>query len=134
MADGFSMKIDSSEFEAGLDKYLATVIDQLMAGVFGAGEALKGDAIQRAPFKRGGAGGLISTASVEKPIVTDKEIEAKVGFNKVYATKLHEDMTLKIKQTFAAGIPRSQKYLETPMKQNAKTYGRLLADFMKDAS
>jgi hypothetical protein len=61
-------------------------------------------------------------------------LSVEVGYNKDYAARMHEDMSLNIRQTFAgAGGRRQQKYLEKPAKENAAKYGTILRDAFNES-
>ena len=99
------------------------------AAMTAAAQRLLADSVDMVPFQKGFSGGLASTASQSKPTVTANKVEVEVGFNKVYATKLHEDMNLKISQeNTQGGQTRRQKYLETPMKENGNRYAKIMRD------
>ncbi len=127
--DAFSVEFDFSEFNGKLDQLGKIVIDEMMKSVWLAGEALRGDSVEIVPFDHGFDGGLAGSASTEKAEMESAGvISATVGYNKVYAAKLHEDMTLHIKQTHAGAAPRQQKYIENPARENAEKYGRIIHD------
>lgn len=130
MADNVSIDFDFSSFNGKLDELWQAVLTLIDPAVFLAGEALRADSVQIVPFDKGFNGGLAGSSSTEKSVrESDTVISATVGYNKVYAAKLHEDMTLHIKQTHAvAGQPRQQKYLEKPARENAQKYGKMLND------
>jgi hypothetical protein len=54
-------------------------------------------------------------------------MEALVGYNKVYAARLHENPQFR----FQKG--RKGKYLEDPIKNNLDTLRKYIQDFVKDA-
>ncbi len=125
----FGMDMDLSGLFAGLDKLFKVTEEAALRGVFAGGEVLRADAVAIVPFDRGFNGGLAGSASTQPAGLTNAdEVESIVGFNMPYAAKMHEDMTLHINQRWASGQPRQQKYLETPMKQNAQKYGKIIAD------
>ncbi len=131
MGDAFSMKFDYSKFFGKLDELDKQVMSMLEAQVFLAAEKLRGDSVNIVPFDHGFDGGLASTASAEKATIENggETVESVVGYNSVYAARLHEDMTLHIKQTHPGiGAPRQQKYLEKPAHENAEKYGRIILD------
>lgn len=100
--------------------------------VFLVAETLRGDSTDIVPFDRGFNGGLASTANSLDPRRTSSGVESGVSYNKDYAVKVHEDMTLRISQEKAVkGQRRQQKYLEKPMKENAQKYGKLMADAIR---
>jgi len=124
--DGISVSFDFSQFAGKLDELEQAVMKAVMASVWLAGEALRGDSVAIVPFHRGFNGGLAGSASTEKPVTDGTEISATVGYNKDYAAKLHEDMTLHISQKFAGSQPRQQKYLEKPARENAERYRQII--------
>lgn len=122
-------------FEGKLDELDRIVTNSLMRALIVAGEELRGDSVAIVPFQRGFSGGLAGSASTEQPVSEEggKLLSVTVGYNKVYAARLHEDMTLSISQKFAGGQARQQKYLEKPARENAQKYGRILNDAFNDA-
>lgn len=127
----FSADFNLGDFFKNLDALTNVTVELLQKGVFLQGEALRGDSMNMAPFDKGTAGGLISTANTTDPRLNGDNVECQVGYNKEYAVKVHEDMTLKIRQkNTVAGQVRAQKYLERPMRENAEKYGKILADFL----
>lgn len=125
-------KFNSSDFEKGLSKYSERAQNALLAGLAAAADALLEDSTDIVPFDKGFSGGLASTASKVDPKFSGTTAEVTVGYNKVYAARLHEDMSLKIVQrNTVSGQKRSQKYLENPMKQNAEKYAKIMADTIK---
>jgi len=65
-----------------------------------------------------------SYTSTKPKVNSGKDFEITVGYNKKYATRLHEDMSLNIKRQ-----GRSQKYLEKPLKE--LNLGREIANNMR---
>lgn len=130
----FSFNFDDKRFLEGLEKGLKLGIDAIERGVFAAAEQLKNDSTDIVPFDEGFNGGLAGSAAVSKPRTLGSTIESDTTYNKVYAVKLHEDMSLNISQKNTSnGQRRSQKYLEKPMKQNAQKYGKIISDYVSQA-
>lgn len=130
----FTFEFDDKAFLAGLDKAEDEVIAAVQAGVFAAAEQLKNDSTNIVPFDKGFFGGLASTARASNPKLSANEVESEVSYNKDYAVRLHEDMSLNIsQQNTSSGQKRSQKYLEKPMKQNAPKYGKIISDHVSQA-
>lgn len=121
---------DASGFNKKLDEVDRIVTDALLQALVVAGEALRADSVAIVPFDHGFSGGLAGSSSTERPVNESggKLLSVVVGYNKAYAAKLHEDLSLNINQRWAAGAPRQQKYLEKPMKENAEKYGTILRD------
>lgn len=76
-------------------------------------------------------GGLMENGTVEKATKTGSEITAKVGYNKVYALKMHENFyslgaTSSRKPSFD-GMRVGRKFLEQPVIQNGDKYADHLA-------
>jgi len=127
-----SFSLDSSEFERGLDRYTDDVTAAIKAGIVAAGDALLRDATDIVPFQKGFSGGLASTASKGEVKSGMSEIEIEVGFNKEYAARLHEDLSLNISQANTSrGQRRQQKYLEKPMKENGEKYVTLVGEVIR---
>lgn len=125
--EGFGIDFDFSKFAGKLDELEQAVMGAIYAGVWLAGEALRSDSVAIVPFQRGFAGGLAGSASTGKPEPESSSlIAAPVAYNKEYAARLHEDMTLNISQKFAGSQRRQQKYLEQPARENAQKYGRII--------
>jgi len=133
--DKFSIDFDFSGMNKGFDELGKAVIEAMMKGLFLAGEQLRADSVMIVPFDKGFAGGLAGSASTQLPVDDGSgNPEVTVGYNMPYAARLHEDMTLHIKQTnTVGGQHRQQKYLETPAKENAQKYGKILSDNFTDA-
>lgn len=124
--------INDENFKKGLDKFEKIATKEAEKAVYAAAEQLRGDSMNMAPFDRGTAGGLVSTANTTKAKKVGGDIVCSVGYNKKYAVKLHEDMSLKINQkNTKAGQSRGQKYLEKPMKENLKNYFRIITDYLR---
>lgn len=128
--DGIRFEFNFKAFEGKLDELDKKVTDALMRSLVIAGQELLGDATAIVPFRRGFNGGLAGSGSTEQPVTEEggRILSIVTGFNKVYAAKMHEDMTLNISQKFAGSKPRQQKYLEKPARENATKYGRILND------
>lgn len=128
----FSIEFNLGDFFKQLDKLENLTEEAVAASVFLAAEQCRGDSMNMAPFDKGTAGGLISTANTTDPRKSKTGAECQVGYNKEYAVKVHEDMTLRIRQkNTVAGQVRGQKYLEKPMRENAKKYGKIMADYIR---
>lgn len=126
MAD---IEFDLNDFLSGMDKALDVVLRGIQAGVLLSSEKLRDDSVAIVPFKEGFNGGLASTAQSSPPKIEGTSVNSEVSYNKEYAVKLHEDLSLNISQEFAGmGKRRQQKYLEKPMKENAKLYGKIMSD------
>ncbi len=128
--DKIGIDFDLSGLTKGLDELGKAVVQSLLKSLFLAGEALRADSVMIVPFDKGFSGGLAGSASTQLPTMEGEGIvEVIVGYNMPYAARLHEDMTLHIKQTnTVAGQKRGQKYLENPAKENAEKYGSILHD------
>jgi len=127
-----AFRLDSSEWESGLDRYADEVERAIRAGVVAAGDELLRDATDIVPFQKGFSGGLASTASKGEVQRNMDSIEIEVGFNKEYAARLHEDMSLTISQQNASsGQRRQQKYLEKPMKENGEKYVNIVGEVIR---
>ena len=133
--DSLRFEFNVKEFEGKLDELDKLVTDSIMRALVITGEDLRNDAVAIVPFRMGFNGGLAGSASTEQPIEEDggKMLSVTVGFNKPYAAKMHEDMSLSISQRFAGAQPRQQKYLEKPARENADKYGRILRDAVSDS-
>lgn len=130
----FDIDFDPSGFFDNIDEVLKIGKRTLGAGVLAAAEALKGDSTDRVPFDRGFAGGLASTARASNPKFSDDEVSSEVSYNLPQAVTLHEDMSLNIKQRNTTnGQQRQQKYLEGPMKEFAKDYGKIMSIYFSKA-
>jgi len=113
----------------GFKEYSQKFNNVLLKALNLAGDALLKDSTGIVPFQRGFSGGLASTASKKDPEKHGETVEIQVGYNKTYAARLHEDMSLNISQKNAGkGGRRQQKYIEIPMKKNGKNYGRIIAN------
>lgn len=127
--DGFGIDFDFKAFNGKLDDLGKAVVGVVNKALIEAGEQLRGDSAAIVPFKRGFAGGLAGSASTQLETATGGMQSVMVGFNMPYAARLHEDMTLNISQKYAGGGKRRmQKYLETPARENAQKYGKILAE------
>lgn len=133
--DSFGIQFDASGLIKGLDELGKAVINAIMKGLFLSGEQLRSDSVMIVPFDKGFNGGLAGSASTQLPVDDGMgNLEVTVGYNMPYAAKLHEDMTLHIKQTnTVAGQKRQQKYLEKPAKENAQKYGTIIRDSFNEA-
>lgn len=117
-----------------LDKLEKDVVKELQKALVAAGEQLRGDSVDIVPFDKGFNGGLASTARTSDPRFYSDGMEIEVTYNKEYAVKVHEDMSLNISQkNTVGGQRRQQKYLEKPMKENAEKYGKIVADQLRSA-
>lgn len=128
--DSLRFEFNFKQFEGKLDELDKAVTDALMRALVVAGQELLGDSTAIVPFRRGFNGGLAGSASTEQPVSESggKELSIEVGYNKEYAARLHEDLSLNISQKFAGKGARQQKYLEKPARENAEKYGRILSD------
>lgn len=126
--DGIGISFDFSQFNNKLDELGRAVFDAVKKGVYLGGEALRADSVAIVPFDHGFSGGLAGSASTQLPVDEGGGvISSTVGYNMPYAARLHEDLTLHIKQTHAGnGGARQQKYLEKPAKENAEKYGKII--------
>jgi hypothetical protein len=71
-------------------------------------------------------GGLMESGSVDPSRQEGKDIVSRVGFNKEYALKMHEDVyTAKVKG-------RGRKYLEKPTTENAEKYAEFIGKSIED--
>jgi hypothetical protein len=71
-------------------------------------------------------GGLMESGSVEPSKKEGNEIVARVGYNKEYALKMHEDIyTAKVSG-------RGRKYLEKPTTENAEKYTDFIGKSSED--
>ena len=133
--DGIGIEFDGSELIKGLDTLSDAVLRFIKEGLFVSGEELRADSVMIVPFNKGFNGGLAGSSNTQVPVTNlDGGLEVSVGYNMPYAARLHEDMTLHIKQTnTVAGQVRRQKYLETPAKENADKYGRIISDHVTEA-
>lgn len=133
--DKIGIEFDFSQFHKGLDELGKAITKAVLASLFLGGEALRADSVMIVPFDRGFSGGLAGSASTQVPVDAGSGIsEVTVGYNMPYAARLHEDMTLHIKQTnTVGGQTRQQKYLEKPAKENAEKYGKIIFDAVSDA-
>lgn len=130
-----SLEWDDSDFRKRISQYKHISEDAIRRGLFAAGEDLRGESLKIVPFDRGVNGGLASTANTLHPTaIGSTMLETVVGYNRIYAARLHEDMTLVISQKKAKGARRSQKYLEIPLKRDKDKYGKILAKLMKEAT
>ncbi len=127
--DHIGLDFDLSALNAGLDALSKGVVEAVMKGLFLGGEQLRADSVMIVPFDKGFNGGLAGSASTQLPVNLGDSCEVTVGYNMPYAARLHEDMTLHINQkNTVGGQTRRQKYLETPAKENAEKYGKILSD------
>ena len=127
-----SFTFDDSEFQEGLKAYEKLALSALLAGMVVSTDSLLRDSTDIVPFDKGFSGGLASTATKTNPKFDGATAESTYGYNKSYAARLHEDLSLNISQRRSSpGQTRSQKYLEKPMKENAKKYGKLIAKTIK---
>lgn len=125
----FSMDFDDKDLQKGLDRVYSSVEEAILSGIFLASQTLLGDSLEIVPFDKGFNGGLAGTGNVVKPTLAGTDIEGMVGYNKDYAVKVHEDMSLNISQVrAAAGRRRQQKYLTKPAQENAEKYGKIISD------
>ena len=98
--DSFGIEFDSKGLMKGLDDLSEAVIIAILKGLFISGEQLRADSVMIVPFDKGFNGGLAGSASTQVPMDAGNGIlEVTVGYNMPYAARLHEDMTLHIKQT-----------------------------------
>ena len=133
--DKIGIEFDTSGLLKGLDELGEAVVNAIMKGLFLAGEQLRADSVMIVPFDKGFSGGLAGSASTQLPVNDGSgNLEVTVGYNMPYAARLHEDMTLHIKQhNTVAGQKRQQKYLEKPAQENAQKYGTILHEAFNEA-
>jgi hypothetical protein len=125
---------DDSEFRRGMNRAEETTKKAAGRAAFAAAEALRGDSVNIVPFDQGFFGGLASTARTSNPKNTPSGAESDVTYNKEYAVRVHEDMTLRINQKRTInGQRRQQKYLEKPMRENTEKYGKIMAEIFYDS-
>lgn len=86
-------------------------------------EDLLSQSIDLAPLDEGG---LRESGSVEPATKKGNEVEARVGYEKEYALKMHED----VYTPSVSGTGR--KYLENPTTQNSQKYADYFAEKMGD--
>lgn len=130
----FDINWNIDGFLKGLDRAEKEVLKELQRAMVAAGEALRYDSLDIVPFDKGFNGGLAGTARTSDPKNEPDGISVDVTYNKEYAVKVHEDMTLNISQkNTVGGQKRQQKYLEKPMKENAEKYGKMVADHLRNA-
>lgn len=126
-----SFQFDDSSLRRGFQRYGSEGTKALLAGCAAGGDMMLAAATDIVPFDKGFNGGLAGSASKVEPRISGDEIEVEIGFNKSYAARLHEDMSLVISQKrTSGGQRRSQKYLEIPLKRDAEKFGRVVASIL----
>ena len=135
MSNQFSIDFDLSELTKGFEELGKAVFEAVQKGLFLGGEAWRADSVMIIPFDKGFNGGLAGSGSVQTPEDEGGGIHSvTLGFNMPYAARMHEDMSLKIKQTnTVAGQTRQQKYVEKPGKENAEKYGSIIHEQIASA-
>lgn len=126
-----TIKWDDGQFKKNINKIERAFADPSTSGPVGkgtllAGQALLHDAQDIVPFD---TGDLKNSGNADKVVRAPGGMQIEVGFNRDYAAEVHENMKLNISQRKASksGLPRQQKYLEKPMKENGEKYGNILA-------
>lgn len=129
---GKGIEVDTLEFSQRIGKYTEEAEKELKRGIISGAQHILQKSTDIVPFDRGFNGGLASTANHKDAELTAHNIEVTIGYNKEYAERLHEDMSLTISQKFAGNGPRRQKYLEEPLKSEGPKVAEILATFIKN--
>lgn len=106
------IEIDTSEFEKGLARYAKAISGKVRGTVSKIGEEILRLSQSEVPHD---TGELQNTGHVEM-----RGDEATVGYNKVYAARLHENP----QYNFQKG--RKGKYLEDPIKHNIPVFRKFV--------
>lgn len=119
------------DFFSRMKQYIGLSERALDSGLVASADSLLADSTDIVPFDKGFNGGLASTANKTQPFADNGTRSIKVGYNKSYAVKLHEDLTLKISQRNTSGKRRQQKFLEKPLKENGKKYSEIISKVLQ---
>lgn len=119
------VKVDKTSLEAGIKRAIDAMGRQALRAVEGVGgEILRiganGDNFH-GPYVPHDVGDLQSSGGVDP----DTDHSVIVGYNKVYAARLHEHPEYR----FQKG--RQGKYLETPIKNNLSVFRQFVADTIR---
>lgn len=109
-----SVTVDSSSFDKGIKRFDMAVKKATQSGC----EAVGGEILRLSAFEVPHDTGMLQNTGVVEP---DRE-GAIVGYNKIYAARLHEHP----EYNFQKG--RKGKYLEDPIKHNLSTFRSFLSD------
>lgn len=116
--------VDTSEFDAGIKKFELGFTKATTRGLYEVGSEIMRLSSFEVPHD---TGHLQSSGGIEPSSIsmTNPKKGFVVGYNKVYAAKLHEHP----EYNFQKG--RKAKYLEDPIKQNLRTFREYLARPLK---
>ena len=117
-----------------MNAYNSKALEAIDKGLVASADALLADSTDIVPFDKGFNGGLASTANKTKPFANNGKRAISVGYNKSYAVRLHEDLTLKISQRNTSGQRRQQKFLEKPLKENGSKYSSIISKILSSVS
>lgn len=122
------------EVKAALDRFEAEAISDLTRAMDENGEHLLARSQELAPLDSGDlTGSGTKPPAKSNPVL--KEVSVEVGFNKVYAARMHEDVyspgpLTRSKPGNEAG-KAGRKYLERPLKYWTEYYMSNLADALR---
>lgn len=112
------IKVDSSKMQLKIDGALAKIIEARKKAVHDIASEILRLSTQYVPHDTG----MLQSSGV----VVDENDKSIVGYNKVYASRLHEHPEYR----FQKG--RQGKYLETPIKNNMNTFIKYYKDMVAD--
>ncbi|MBS4207447.1 hypothetical protein [Bacillus sp. FJAT-50079] len=123
--------IKLEDFSKELQRFAFETVTNIEVGVNEVAEDLLSVSQKLAPLDEGG---LMENGTVEPAVNSGGEIKAKVGYNKEYALKMHEDFynlgaTSRGKSGFD-GMSVGRKYLSTPLFTYSEKYMKHILEAM----
>ncbi len=116
-----NVKFDTSDFMAKSKKYAERLADFTQKGVNAVGE----EVLRLSQFEVPHDTGMLQNSG---HVEYGNDLTATVGYNKVYAARLHEHPEYRFQGN------RKGKYLEDPIKLNLDIFKRFLTDFINQAT
>ncbi|WP_404403805.1 hypothetical protein [Jeotgalibacillus malaysiensis] len=121
------------QFAKELEAYAKEKILDIESGVNQVAEDVHSTSQKLAPLDEGG---LMESGSVEPAVTSGSKIEAKVGYNKEYALRMHEDIynlgETSRKKPNVDGMTVGRKYLSQPLEIKSDQYMNFIFDRLKD--
>lgn len=119
------------DFGAELQRMAAEAVTNVEKGVNEVAEDLAATSQKLAPLDEGG---LMENATVEPAINTSGTFTAKVGYNKKYSLRMHEDYynlgATSASKPSVDGMTVGRKFLAQPITQYRDKYMKHIADKM----
>ncbi len=127
------IKVDFSEFEAGLKEAYARARSAGGVGLFEAANELLEDAITVRPLAPFDEGHLRGSARTKKAKYFMQQVEVDAGFNIEYAARWHEISPEKEKRVHWTLPGSGRKYLELKLTMFGKKYMAIVAEAIRRA-